>query len=194
MMHMSTLDIIQLINSKVFHDLGNSITTLGLLDSSQQDFQKNIIDDLMCRFKLLRQAFVGMESDNSFASCSTALSQYFKSKKVTINDFRTQNIIDVHSEIYQLFMNLIMCLGAAISYYGDIQVDVDDHACTIEAKGKGIVNNSIQYIINDQLDNIEMTANNIQGYFMLLLAKKNSLKINCVYSNNTFNITLPLRG
>ncbi len=187
---MDTLDVIQLVTSKVFHDMGNSITALSLLSSTSQDsnIQASAVQELVERFKLLREVFVSTEDETDLSSCSKLLSQYFKGKKVTINSLVAEKHIP--SDAYQVILNLVMSVGAAISHYGDIIVDFDDKICRVNATGKGIVNRSFEYVMKNQLDKVEINTNNIQSYITLLLIQKGAFKINCTYNNNSFDIVL----
>ncbi|MBQ4874737.1 MAG: hypothetical protein HRK26_01305 [Rickettsiaceae bacterium H1] len=179
---MNDIDIIKLINAKIFHDLGNKITILSLLDNLN-DKQSNAIQELVFHFTFLRQIFVEFDTQNDLSSCYKALSKYFNNKKITLKDFSHYTQHQLSQDQHQLLINIVISLATSISHSGNIDVNFTSDGFEVKASPAGSINNSTEQILTDKKQ--KMNTKNIQNYFTLLLANNIGAKIKYSHYNNS---------
>lgn len=178
---MNIIDVIQLLNSKLFHDLGNSMTILSLLDKNTDLYQSSI-DDILFKFQLLRQTFVEPNEELHLSYCYESLMKYFSNTQIQVNDFTKLNH-DLLPTQCQLLLNIILSLSTAILYNGEIYIRFNSNICEIQARGKGLIKADICNILNEK--DTKLNTQNVQAYFTILLAQKISSRINSSVIDNT---------
>ena len=179
---MNTLNVIKLLNSKIFHDLGNSITALSMLGNFDKT-QDSLVQDLIFHFRTLREIFIEVDSSIDSSSCYETLTQYFKNRKITIKNFSLDSEHNFSSDQYQLLLTIVICLATSISYCGNIIIDFHYDGFEIVATGNNTVNFSIKEILDNEAQ--DLNTNNIIAYFAALLAEdmKANIQLSCSGKN-----------
>ncbi len=176
---MNNIDLIKKLNSKIFHDLGNIVIMLSMLDdsSSEDSVKSDMVSDIIDRFKVLKNAFAQVDSDTSLLTSYDLLTKYFSNKKITLQEIRNSVDQEYSPDQCQLFINVVMCLAAAISCCGEIKINLSDTGFFVEANGNNVVKPLIGEVLSSKDVNYNSGNNSIQACFTSLLAQNLKAKI-----------------
>ena len=134
---MFTIDDLELVNSKILHDLGNIVITMQMqteIDDFNKEDAKEVYDNAVAKFKVLRNCFAGLEPELTLEKCYNQVYDYFAAKKivVNINKFYDDNKYFYNGEYLRMLFNLIMFL-VYITPKSTINLETDSTTinCTI---------------------------------------------------------------
>ncbi len=172
---MNTIEVIKLINAKIFHDLGNSITAISLMG----DTNSSIVADLLFQFNLMRQVFV--ETENDLSSCYDMLTKHLEKKKVNLN-FTNKNT-ELLQDQTQIILNLTLFLAKLIAYSGNISMHVNNTSIEFTATATKNLDYSGLSALTDETS--KLNIHNIQAHFIQMLVKQQSGILNYFHAKDS---------
>ena len=201
---------IELVSARLLHDLAGSvgamvnyIECLSDDENLSEDMVPLISDaanDVMNKFKLLKQAYSISDDNGDFNSTKSNIEGYLKRKKIVLEWNVSVQIFDVElvEKINKLLTNTVMILmlfmihgnkvnvNLSRSSTGELLIQAIAHAQKIE------MHESAKNILDKNLDNIELTTKNIQVRFLMLLLDDYDAKMTYNLKESVFDISICL--
>ncbi|WDM85101.1 hypothetical protein K6025_04585 [Ehrlichia sp. JZT12] len=204
------LSNVELVSARLLHDLAGSVGAIvNYIEclSDDENLSEDMVpllsdaaDDVMNKFKLLKQAYSISDDNGDFNITKCNIESYLKRKKIVLEWNVNVQVFDVElvEKINKLLANIVMILmlfminGSQVkvilskSKTGDLLIETVAHAQKIE------IHQSIKDILDKNLTDIELTTKNIQARFLMLLLDNYGAKMTYNVQESLFKISICL--
>ncbi|GAT75559.1 hypothetical protein EHRUM4_07820 [Ehrlichia ruminantium] len=195
MQNNDVLSNIELISAKLLHDLAGSvgaivnyIECLGddeSLSRSMMPLLSDASNDVMNKFKLLKQAYSISDDNGDFNSTKYNIENYLTRKKVILEWHVNVQIFDAEliEKINKLLTNMVMVLMLFVINGNKVKImlsSMSDGNLLIEVIANAQIiemHESIKSILNGDITSVELTTRNVQVSFLMLLISNYNARI-----------------
>ncbi|CAH58389.1 hypothetical protein FDZ58_03690 [Ehrlichia ruminantium] len=195
MQNNDVLSNIELISARLLHDLAGSvgaivnyIECLGddeSLSGSMMPLLSDASNDVMNKFKLLKQAYSISDDNGDFNSTKCNIENYLTRKKVILEWNVNVQIFDAEliEKINKLLTNMVMVLMLFVINGNRVKImlsSMSDGHLLIEVIANAQIiemHESIKSILNGDITSVELTTRNVQVSFLMLLISNYNARI-----------------
>ena len=201
---------VELVSARLLHDLAGSVGAIvNYIEclSDDENLSEDMVpllsdaaNDVMNKFKLLKQAYSISDDNGDFNSTKYNIESYLKRKKVVLEWDVNVQVFDVElvEKINKLLANTVMILmlfminGSQVkillskSNTGDLLIETIAHAQKIE------IHESIKNILDKNMTDIELTTKNIQARVFMLLLDSYDAKMTYNVQESVFKLSICL--
>ncbi|GAT76509.1 hypothetical protein EHRUM1_06930 [Ehrlichia ruminantium] len=195
MQNNDVLSNIELISARLLHDLAGSvgaivnyIECLGddeSLSGSMMPLLSDASNDVMNKFKLLKQAYSISDDNGDFNSTKYNIENYLTRKKVILEWNVNVQIFDAEliEKINKLLTNMVMVLMLFVINGNRVKImlsSMSDGHLLIEVIANAQIiemHESIKSILNGDITSVELTTRNVQVSFLMLLISNYNARI-----------------
>ncbi|WP_078400132.1 histidine phosphotransferase family protein [Ehrlichia ruminantium] len=195
MQNNDVLSNIELISARLLHDLAGSvgaivnyIECLGddeSLSRSMMPLLSDASNDVMNKFKLLKQAYSISDDNGDFNSTKYNIENYLTRKKVILEWHVNVQIFDAEliEKINKLLTNMVMVLMLFVINGNKVKImlsSMSDGNLLIEVIANAQIiemHESIKSILNGDITSVELTTRNVQVSFLMLLISNYNARI-----------------